>query len=177
MSATLRGEALVEGRSKEDAAADADAFRQHLAALGRVCMALLGDADQVTRALEEVATKVAAGGCPAGASPRSWLMGLARAACAVRLTSGPARRTSRPADGDTAPDTVRDGGEATRARRALAALKPTEREAIVLHLVGGIDVDEVAAASGLAPDVARARIARGVATLMDARERDGEGSR
>ena len=52
------------------------------------------------------------------------------------------------------------------ARAALGKLKPTEREAVVLHLVGGLDAAQVAEACGVDLATARARIARGVSQLV-----------
>jgi DNA-directed RNA polymerase specialized sigma24 family protein len=52
------------------------------------------------------------------------------------------------------------------ARTAVGKLKPTEREAVVLHMVGGLDAVQVAEACGIDLETARLRIARGVSQLV-----------
>ncbi|MCW5837913.1 MAG: RNA polymerase subunit sigma, partial [Labilithrix sp.] len=62
------------------------------------------------------------------------------------------------------------------ARAALARLKPTEREAVVLCLVGGLEAADVAAACGVDLGTAKTRIARGVEQLLQQEAPDdGEG--
>jgi RNA polymerase sigma-70 factor (ECF subfamily) len=146
------------------------ALREHGAALARVCMALLGEATAAESALERVAREVATTRLPEGKDVLARLMGLAREACAVQLSKLPIRGTVAP--GASAPDappaTTRDQvREPTLARAALGRLKPTEREAVVLHLVGGLDTAQVAEACGTDIATARGRIARGVAQLVE----------
>lgn len=146
---------------------------EHGAALGRVCMALLGDAAEVERVLEQIAREVVARSpAPDGASARAWVFGLARAACATRMSKLPLRATNhtgpRLPEPDAPPRTERLGArDAVPARAMLAKLKPTEREAVVLHSVGGLDAAEVAAACGVDVTTARARIAQGMAKLVE----------
>lgn len=49
----------------------------------------------------------------------------------------------------------------------LGRLKPTEREAVVLHMVGGLDAAQVAQACGIDLTTARTRLARGVSQLVE----------
>lgn len=146
--------------------------REHGALLARVAMALLGEQAAVERALEQVAKDAAHGKAPAGGDPtasatRAWLVGLTRTACAAQSLRAP-RGTLRmgAAERDASPETHRDG-DAGAARRSLARLKPTEREAVVLHLVGGLDARGVALACGITEDVARTRIASAVSQLIE----------
>jgi DNA-directed RNA polymerase specialized sigma24 family protein len=57
------------------------------------------------------------------------------------------------------------------ARASLGKLKPTEREAVVLYLVGGLDAAQVAEACGVDLATARLRIARGVSQLVQEEKR------
>ncbi len=155
------------------------ALEEHGATIARVCMALVGDVAGVERAMERVAreaTTLTYDDKPI--LPR--LLGLARAACAVQqsrlpLRTGPFRPSEHAVDRraseerDREPSTARDPSspqEPNVARAALAKLKPTEREAVVLHLVGGLDVAGVAEACGIDGGAAKSRIARGVAQLV-----------
>lgn len=129
---------------------------EHGAALGRVAMALLGDAAAVERVLEQV---VRDGAKPPtdGVRSRAWLFGLVRAASAAQISKLPLR-TRGPTSGEA------PGPEAV-ARAELARLRPTEREAVVLSLVGGLDAAEVAVACNVDVTTARARIANGLQEL------------
>jgi RNA polymerase sigma-70 factor, ECF subfamily len=130
--------------------------------LGRVCMSLLGDASAAERALERIAAEAGAAKLDEG-DVLVRLMGMARVACANQLSKLPIR-TALGLRPDEADDRT---GEPTLARAALGKLKPTDREAVVLHLVGGLDAAQVAEACGIDLAAARARIARGVAQLVE----------
>ena len=125
--------------------------------LGRVCMALLGEKSAAERALERVAREAGEKGIPAGSSARVFLLGLAHRACTTQLSRTPIRPTG--------PTEKLGEGEPFAARMALARLKPTEREALVMHLVGGLAPSEVAAACGIDESVAKARIGNGLSLL------------
>jgi RNA polymerase sigma-70 factor, ECF subfamily len=141
------------------------ALHEHLPVIGRVVMALLGDATDAERALEQVAREYGQRSAPPDTKPLVWLMALARSACATRLSKLPLRTSRNP---DLAPPTERLGAkEAVPARASLARLKPTEREAVVLHLVGGLDAVDVAAACSVDVATAKARIGRGIEQLID----------
>ena len=160
MSAERGGDRTEESRASA-------AMREHGPAVARVCMALLGDAAAAERALERIARDAATATFEEGKSALPKLMGLARSACANQLSKLPIRHTAAWSD-DPKPATTRDGArEATLARASLVKLKPTEREAIVLHLVGGLDAAQVAEACGIDVDAARQRIARGVGQLVE----------
>lgn len=143
-------------------------MREHGPVLGRVCMALLGDAAAAERALERVAAEAGAAKLDEGKDVLARLMGMVRVACANRLSKLPIRTATGLRPEDRAPETARDrSSEPTLARAALGKLKPTEREAVVLHLVGGLDAARVAEACGTDLGTARSRIARGVAQLVE----------
>lgn len=137
------------------------ALREHAAVVGRVCMALTGDRAAAEQALERVARE--AGQKPLGDKPKVTLLGFARIACATHASRTPLRRS------DDSPATERLGSaeDARIARDKLAKLKPTEREAVVLTLVGGLDATDVALACGVDLGTAKTRIARGLSQLME----------
>ena len=142
-------------------------IREHAAVMGRVAMALLGDASGVDRVLDDAAREAGTKRRPEGASARAWLLGLVRGASAVQLSNLPLRARSGPA-AEPAPTIERLGaGDAIPARAALAELKPTEREAVILCLVGGLDAAGVAVACNVDVDTAKTRIARGLQRLLD----------
>lgn len=144
-----------------------EVVREHGAAVARVCMALLGDAAAAERALERVATEASTTVFDESKSPLGRLMGLARSACANQLSKLPIRSTASFGIDEPKAATPRDQArEPALARASLGRLKPTEREAVVLHLVGGLDASQVAEACGIDLDTARQRVARGVAQLV-----------
>lgn len=158
--ATLMGDE-GKGRSK-----GAGLIAQHGAGIARVCMALLGDAREVERVLEAVAGDAGANAKKPGDAnkERAWIFGIARAQCANQLSKVPLRAMTHA----TGPVTERLGAKAASpARDALAKLKPTEREAVVLFAVGGLAVEEVAFACNVDVATARSRIAQGMQKLME----------
>ncbi len=160
-----------EGTRTHDGDADgelADQLREHAVVMCRVAMALLADAARVERVLEHVAREASTRARPEGARPLAWLLGLVRSTCAVHLSKLPLRtRSGLPAEDDAAPGTERLGAAAAvPARAALATLRPTEREAVVLFLVGGLDANDVAIACNVELATARARLARGLEELL-----------
>jgi DNA-directed RNA polymerase specialized sigma24 family protein len=148
-------------------------------------MALLGD----TAAVEEVLSSVArsyAGRSVSSSSERGEredalvvLLGLARAAIAARLSRGGSRTTTgrSSARASEASVHVSRGSEsaAARSRRQLAELRPTEREAVVLFLVGGLDVERVARACSTDVTTARARIERALGALTQPTDATAKG--
>ncbi len=144
----------------------------HGAILGRTCMALLGsqgDADEAVqetllRAHRSMATYRAEG------SPKAWLCGIARHVCAHALEMR--RRAGQARDGlelvPVEPE-ARDAFEVRRragaVRAALAKLRPSEREALVLRYVADLGHREIAIALDLDEATARKRVSRALARL------------
>lgn len=139
--------------------------------LGRLCMALLGsqaDADEATqetllRAHRAMPTYRAEG------TVKAWLCGIARHVCAHVLET---RRKGREVALEIVPDASDGDGLAKRQRAravrdALAKLKPTEREALVLRFVADLSHREIALACNLDEATARKRISRALARLRD----------
>jgi RNA polymerase sigma-70 factor (ECF subfamily) len=126
-------------------------------------MALLGEAHAARAAIEETFVRVLEerSGGEAPAPSRGHIFRLVRAACARRENG-----TTQPVHvvaSDSA-DTQRDPS-ATRARRALAELKPTEREAVVLFQVAKLSLSEIAEACNVDETTARTRVGRGLSRL------------
>ncbi len=163
------GRLIHEHQHREALAACA---RVHGRILGRLCMALLGsqaDADEATqetllRAHRGMATYRGEG------SIKAWLCGIARHVCAHMLET---RRRGRevlelvPADevSEDARVLFADRQRARVIRDALAQLKPSEREALVLRYVADLSHREIALACNLDEATARKRISRALARL------------
>ncbi|HEU0037626.1 MAG TPA: sigma-70 family RNA polymerase sigma factor [Kofleriaceae bacterium] len=164
--------ALVAGGKHREALAAC--ARHHGHVVGRLCMALLGsqaDADEATqetllRAHRAMATYRGEG------SIKAWLCGIARHVCAHMLET---RRKGRELS-ELVP--VPDTGEAReqfanrqRARAirdAMANLKPSERDVLVLRYVADLSHREIATTCNLDEATARKRLSRALARLRSA---------
>jgi RNA polymerase sigma-70 factor, ECF subfamily len=143
----------------------------HAAALGRTCMALLGSQAEAEEALRNTLLAVLDGSQAyrGVGTLRAHLYGVARRRCARRLTERlPERAYERELEGSGR--AAADGSEgaassATEVRRRLRGIRPTEREALVLHFTAGLDLGEVAAACGVDRAAAEDRVSRGLARL------------
>jgi RNA polymerase sigma-70 factor (ECF subfamily) len=142
-------------------------MREHGVVVARVCMALLGDAAAAELALERIAREAGVAKWDEGKNPRVLLMGIARGACATQLSKLPIRT----AGWGGAEVKTGAASEPGLARAALGKLKPTEREAVVLTLIGGLDAAEVAEPCGIDLTTARGSIARGIAQLVEEEKR------
>jgi RNA polymerase sigma-70 factor, ECF subfamily len=139
----------------------------HAPALGRTCMALLGSQEEAEDALRET-LRDALDGLAArrgDVSLRAWLSSIARKLCARRLA---ARTQPRGVDSLESPKSsvpTESVTQAQRARRLLAEVKPTEREALVLRFGAELTFREVAEACGVDEITARKRVSRGLSRL------------
>jgi len=146
--------------------------RQHGAAIGRLCMALVGsqaDAEDLTQETL-LAAHDAFDSWRGEGSIRSWLFGIARRKCARHLENRTAGRAKLELLRDEPPapdpaDTASERQLAERARKALAEIRPSEREALILRYAGGLSFREVAAACGIDEAAARKRVSRAHARL------------
>lgn len=146
--------------------------RAHAVALGKLCMAFTGSQAEAEELVQE--TLIAAyDSFPhyrAEGTVRSWLFAIARRLCG-RHAEMKARRESRlRLVHDTRPRP--DAGElalekerAERTRAALAKLKPSEREAVVLRYEAGLSFKEMSVACGVDEAAARKRVSRALAKL------------
>ncbi|MGE0546671.1 MAG: RNA polymerase sigma factor [Kofleriaceae bacterium] len=159
--------ALIEqGRHRDAIAACA---RTHGAVLGRLSMALLGSQADADEACQETLLRAhrAMASYRGDGSVKAWLCGIARHVCAHMLESR--RRTRELLELVPVAGEARDAFAARRRARALrdalAQLKPTEREALVLRFVADLSHREIAAACKLDEAAARKRISRALAKL------------
>jgi RNA polymerase sigma-70 factor (ECF subfamily) len=161
---------IREGKHREAAGLCA---RMHGAALGRLCMALLGRQAEAEEAVQEtlLAACRAMGDWRGDGTVRAWLFGIARRQCARRYEQGAregraARLVEEDARGGESPAaSVIAIRRAVAVREALEALKPSEREALVLHYQAGLSFGEIARACGIDEAAARKRASRGLARL------------
>ena len=155
--------------SGDHRAAIAACARAHHVVLGRLCMALLGSQADADEAVQETLLRAhrAMATYRAEGSIKAWLCGIARHVCAHVLET---RRRGR-----EALELVPEQGEARDAfaarrrsrvlRDALAKLKPSEREALVLRFVADLSHKDIAIACGLDEAAARKRTSRALARL------------
>jgi RNA polymerase sigma-70 factor, ECF subfamily len=163
-------ELIATGRHREALALCA---REHGPALGRLCMALLGSQADAEETAQE--TLLAAcgqmGAYRAEGTVRAWLFGIARRQCARRFEKGVRERRRLEVvgggDGDPASPAVSVAvlRRARAVRAALAGLKPSERETLILRYQGGLSFREIALQSGIDEAAARKRASRGLAQL------------
>jgi RNA polymerase sigma-70 factor (ECF subfamily) len=160
-------------RRREHGAALTLCARLHGAAIGRLCMALVGsqaDAEDLTQETL-LAAHDAFDSWRGDGSIRAWLFGIARRKCARHLetrTAGRAKLELLRDDVVASPDPADTASErqlSARARRALAEIRPSEREALILRYAGGLSFKEVAAACGIDEAAARKRVSRAHARL------------
>lgn len=146
--------------------------RAYAVPLGRLCMAFTGSQADSEELVQEtlLAALDAFPQYRAEGSVRAWLFGIARRICG-RHTELKARREARlRLVHDTRPrpdasDLAAERERAERARAALAKLKPSEREAVVLRFEAGLSFKEVAIACGIDEAAARKRVSRALARL------------
>jgi RNA polymerase sigma-70 factor (ECF subfamily) len=158
---------LQEGRHREALAA---CVRTHGAVLGRLCMALLGSQADADEAAQETLLRAhrAMASYRGEGSVKAWLCGIARHVCAHALET---RRRGRqllevvPGPDEVSPDELARRQQAKLLRDALARLRPTEREALMLRYVAELSHREIAAACNLDEPAARKRISRALARL------------
>jgi RNA polymerase sigma-70 factor, ECF subfamily len=131
----------------------------HAAVVGQTCMALLGSQSEAETALRETLLAVlgAAEACDQ-ATLRAQLLGIARRRCALRLETRSRERAAFVAEPASAPQ---------RARRLLGEIRPSEREALVLHFVSQQSLRAVGAACGIDEATAQKRVSRGLARLRE----------
>jgi RNA polymerase sigma-70 factor, ECF subfamily len=164
--------ALARGEHREALARSAQAYGP---ALGRLCMAFTGSQAEAEELVQEtlLAAHDAFPQYRGEGTVKSFLFGIARRTCARAME----RKTRRDArlrlvrDGDesreSATDFVIREERATRARAALAELRPTEREAVLLRYDAELSFREVAEACGCDEAAARKRVSRALSRLRE----------
>lgn len=160
MTASTEDAAIVAAVDRGDHEGALDLLvSAHAVALGKTCMALLGSAREAEAALRDTLQSALAEtvSLRGKGTLRARLSELARRRCAQHLELR--GREESPIAGDLPPT------PAQRARARLAALKPTEREALVLRFEARLSVREVAEACGIDEPTAHQRISRGLSRL------------
>lgn len=179
------GLALVAGEARDEGAAIAELiagtrYREALArcaaayaiALGRLCMAFAGSQAESEELVQEtlLAAYDAFPQYRGEGTVRAWLFGIARR-IAGRHVEMRARQKERlrlvhdTGRGRDAADLTIERERAERARTALAKLKPSEREAVILRFQGELSFRELATACGVDEAAARKRVSRALARL------------
>jgi RNA polymerase sigma-70 factor (ECF subfamily) len=164
-------EDLVEsGRYREATAMCAE---DHGAAVGRLCMAMLGNQAEAQEVSQEtfLAAYQGMANFRSEGSVKAWLYGIARRQCARRLQRGPKRHLELVPDTHAAPESS-DRGLRDKERRAelqehLSTLKPSEREVLLLRFTGDLSFKEVARILDIKEATVRKRASRALARLRD----------
>ncbi len=151
--------------------------RYYAEGIGRVCMAMVGVQSEAEELAQDtlLAAFTQLDNYRGDAGFRAWLTGIARKKCLKHLEK---RRTKRaklfliqggeqeqPAD-----EALQQRQRAAYARQALAQIKPTEREALVMRYAGELSFKGVAEACGVAEPAARKRVSRAPSSLRQALE-------
>jgi RNA polymerase sigma factor (sigma-70 family) len=138
--------------------------REHGAVVMRVCRAMLSPADAEEAWSETfLAALRAYPRLRPDSNERGWLVTIAhrKALDQLRASGRRARPVADVPDTGTADPPPVD----EELRAALTALAPAQREAVVLHHLGGMPYADVAAELGVSPAAARRRAADGIATM------------
>lgn len=156
--------------------------RHFAPAVFALCRAMVRDA-QLAEGLSQDAFARAFGaldGFRAEASPRTWLLKIARNRCLdhlARVRRAPWGQEPDPEPDDHADDQVPPAELLARredAERAMAALGESERALVVLHFGHGVGYLELADAFGIGQGAARMRVSRALARMRDALRDDDE---
>jgi RNA polymerase sigma-70 factor (ECF subfamily) len=163
-------EALVaSGQHREAVAACA---RAYALPLGRLCMAFTGSQAESEELVQEtlLAAFDAFPSYRGEGTVKSFVFGIARRICGRHVEMKSRREAKLRLVHDST--RARDASElalererAQRARDALAKLKPSEREAVVLRYEGELSFRELAAACGVDEAAARKRVSRALSRL------------
>ncbi len=160
---------LASGRHREALAMCA---REYALPLGRLCMAFTGSQAESEELVQEtlLAAFDAFPQYRGDGTVRAFLFGIARRLCG-RHVEMRSRRESRlrlvhdTGRGKDAGELALERERAQRARDALAKLKPSEREAVVLRYEGELSFRELAQACGVDEAAARKRVSRALSRL------------
>ena len=174
-----RGGAFGEARDIEQLvqsgdyrAAIAICARSYSVSLGRLCMAFTGSQAESEELVQETLLAAYDGLAQyrGEGTVRAWLFGIARRICGRHNEMRNRREARLKLVHDTGPrpdasELSIERERAERARAALAKLKPSEREAVVLRFDAGLSFREVAQACGVDEAAARKRVSRALARL------------
>ena len=145
----------------------------HGGSIGRLCMALLGSQQDAEEALQEtlLAAHKSMPSYRGEGTVRAWLFGIARRQCARHIEKNKRHRghlsvVPETVQSDDSPQlNVADREQIRCVRSALATLKPSEREALLLRYQGELSYREIGGVCGIDEATARKRASRGLARL------------
>jgi RNA polymerase sigma-70 factor (ECF subfamily) len=150
------------------------------AAIGRLCMAILGNQSDAEEVAQEtlLAAHKAMSNYRGEGSVKAWLFGIARRQCARYLERNVGKHRHLRVVDEPATDGTPDGdlAKARRAgsvRAALALLKPSERETLILRYQADLSFREIADACGIEEAAARKRASRGLQHLRNTLTQEG----
>lgn len=143
--------------------------------IGRLCMALLGSQAEADECAQEVfvAAYRALPNYRNEGSLRAFLFGIARRQCAKRLElrTRDERHLRLVYDAGALEHTpelsLETRQRAEHVRRALANLRPSERDAVAMRYQGGLDYRSIAEACGIDEAAARKRVSRGLVRMKE----------
>jgi RNA polymerase sigma-70 factor, ECF subfamily len=148
----------------------------HAPAVYALCRAMVRDHVLAEDLAQDTFARAFAGidGYRGEASPRTWLLAIARNRCLDHIAR--ARRAPWGADPDPEPDAhVMEQpapydllANRDDAQRAMAVLAENERALVVLHYGHGVGYPELAASFGIAQGAVRMRVSRALAKMRDA---------
>ncbi len=147
--------------------------RHHGAAVGRLCMALVGSQAEADDLLQETLLAAHDGfdGYRGDGSVRAWLSSIARRKCARHLERSRHQQSRLRLVHDAAQTGTEEHvllrQRAARARAALSHIRPSEREALLLRYVAELSFRDVASACGIEEAAARKRVSRAIARLRE----------
>lgn len=146
--------------------------REHGSAIRWLCMAMVGAQAEAEDLTQETLLSAHAGfgGYQSAGSVRSWLFGIARRKCARHLEqrashSQKLAQAPRPERAPGPEELLTQHKLAHRTRAALAEIRPSEREALILRYAGELSFRDVASACGIDEATARKRVSRALARL------------
>lgn len=170
-AAPRRDSEVLQALAAKDRAAAAELLVElHAKAVGRVCLALLGQQSDAEDALQETLLSALNGleSFRNEGTLRAWLLSIARRCCARRIEARSRERDARrslPAPEAAVPAVAERLSMARRARVLLDEIRPTEREALVLRYAAELSFREVGQACGVDEATARKRVSRGLVRL------------
>lgn len=141
--------------------------------VGRLCAALLGSNAEADEAAQEafLAVALAIGSYRGEGTVRAWVLSIARRTCARRLETRTRREGKLTLVHDAEPERTLPEEDLDARRRgrlvrdALAQLRPSEREVLLLRYEASLSFREVAQACGIDEATARKRASRALHRL------------
>ncbi len=161
---------ITRGKYRE---ATARCAQLHGLAVGRLCMAMLGEQSIAEDVAQEtfLAAHKSMSQYKATGTVRAWLFGIARRQCARRIERGPRKHLELVESKHHANTSVEKDYQKKRQksqlRIILSELKPSEREVLLMRFSADLSFKEVADKLNLSEASARKRASRALLRLRD----------